>query len=76
LDTSEAVEWQCMSTLVFAGAMPACTFEPCASTRVVELSISIPLGLFSYTKRFSLQMGNFVTSQGLSCETGVKRAQL
>jgi hypothetical protein len=39
--------------------------EPSMSTRVVEPFISLPLGLFSYTDRFFLQMGDFVTSPGL-----------
>jgi hypothetical protein len=44
---------------------------PHVSTRVVEPFISLPLGLFSYTERFSLQMVGFVTSPELSCERGV-----
>jgi hypothetical protein len=56
------------------GACSSASVEPCISTRVVELFISIPLGFFSYAKRFPLQMANFVTSRGPSCEGMVNRS--
>jgi hypothetical protein len=46
------------------GAVP----RPRISTRVVEPVISVPLGNFVYTDRFSLQIASFVTSRELSCE--------
>jgi hypothetical protein len=61
-----------MSTRVVERRAPARADEPRVSTHVVEPFISLPLGLFSYTKRFCLQMDNFVTSRELSRERGVK----
>src|SRR6476660_8047106 len=67
-----------MSTRVVVGVGGSCfsaaVGEPDVSTRVVEPFISLPLGLFSYTERFSLQMAAFVTSREQSCERCVKRS--